>query len=150
MARDTLGVALDSLVLVNGAGGRIALRGAAPQLSPVSLDVAADSIGLTDIGVLAQLPSPLSGFAFVHGQITGTRSRPDLRADARMTHLAYSGLQVERATATGAYKDRSFDAALDLFRSNVPALHATIGVPMELTLFGARRLNAPIHGAIRA
>ncbi|PYP65778.1 MAG: hypothetical protein DMD26_09910 [Gemmatimonadetes bacterium] len=150
VARDSLGILLDSLVLVNGAGGRIAARGSAPQLAPVSLEVSADSVGLADFGVLAQLPSPVSGFASVHGRVTGTRARPDVRADARMTHVAYAGVHVERATATGAYKDRSFDAALDLFRNNVAALHATVAVPLELTLFSAQRLNAPIHGSIRA
>ena len=64
--------------------------------------------------------------------------------------LVYSSNSPLLATATGAYKDRSFDAALDLFRNNVAALHATVGVPLELTLFSAQRLNAPVHGSIRA
>jgi translocation and assembly module TamB len=150
VVRDSLGIALDSLVIGDGSGGRIALRGSAPQLAPVALDVSADSIRLADLAVLAQLPSPLGGYASVHGRVTGTRARPDVRVDARMTRMSYGGMQVERATATGSYRDRSFDAAVDLFRNNVAALHATVGVPMQLTLFSAQRLDAPIHGSIRA
>ena len=149
IARDSAGVSLDSLVLVNG-GGRIALRGTAPQHAPIALQLTADSIGLADFGVLAQLPAPVGGFGTVHGVVTGTRARPDLRLDARLTKLTYGGMQVERATATGAYHDRSFDAAVDLFRHDVPALRATMVVPMELTLFSAQRLDAPIHGSVRA
>jgi translocation and assembly module TamB len=150
VSRDSLGLAIDSLVLVNGAGGRIAVRGSAPQAASVALEVAADSIRLADLGVLAQLPSALSGFASAHGRITGTRALPDMRFDARLNHLGYGGMQVERATATGAYRDRSLDMSVDLFRNNVAALHATMGVPMVLTLFDAQRLSAPIHGSIRA
>jgi len=150
VARDSLGIAVDSIVLVNGAGGRIGLRGSAPQQGPVALLIAADSVGLADLGVLAQLPAPVSGFATIHGALTGTRVLPELRLDAQMTRVAYSGLRVERATATGAYRDRSLDFAMVLFRNNVPALHATMGVPMQLTLFSAQRLDAPIHGSIRA
>ncbi|HEY2379432.1 MAG TPA: translocation/assembly module TamB domain-containing protein [Gemmatimonadaceae bacterium] len=150
VTRDTLGLAIDSLVLVNGAGGRIAVRGSAPQSAPVSLDVAADSVGLVDLGVLGQLPAAVSGFASAHGRITGTRAQPDIRFDARTTRLAYGGMQVERATASGTYRDRSLDMSVDLFRDNVAALHATMGVPVILTLFDAQRLGAPIHGSIRA
>ena len=150
VARDSLGAALDSLVLVNGAGGRLAVRGTAPQQAPVALEIAVDSIALADLGVIAQLPAPLGGYATVHGSVTGTRSRPNVQLDARMTRVSYGGMEVERATASGAYRERSFDMAVDLFRNNVPALRATMGVPMELTLFGAQRLNAPIHGSIRA
>jgi translocation and assembly module TamB len=150
VVRDSAGIAIDSLVLVNGAGGHIALRGSAPQQAPVSLSIAADSVGLADVGVLAQLPAPLSGFATIHGALTGTRAHPELRLDARTTRVGYAGMRVERATASGTYHDRSLDFAMDLFRNNIPALHATMGVPMELTLFSAQRLDAPIHGSIRA
>jgi translocation and assembly module TamB len=150
VVRDSLGVSIDSLVLTNGVGGRIALRGAAPQHSVVALQLSADSVGLTDIGVLTQLPSPVGGFASLHGIVTGTRARPEVQMDARLTQLAYAGVRVERATATGTYKDRSFDLAVDLFRNNVPALSATLGVPMQLTLFSAERLSAPIHGLVHA
>jgi translocation and assembly module TamB len=150
VTRDSLGLQIDSLVLVNGAGGRIGVFGSAPQTAPVALEVAADSIRLADVGVLAQLPAPLSGFASAHGRITGTRAAPDMRFDALLSHLTYGGMQLERATATGAYRDRSLDVSVDLFRNNVAALHATMGVPMILTLFDAQRLSAPIHGSIRA
>ena len=150
VVRDSLGLAIDSLVLVNGAGGRIGVRGSAPQTAAVALEVAADSIRLADLGVLAQLPAAMSGFAWAHGRITGTRASPDMRFDARLSHLGYGGMQVERATATGSYRDQSLDMSVDLFRNNVAALRATMGVPMALTLFDAQRLSAPIHGSIRA
>ena len=150
VVRDSLGLQIDSLVLVNGAGGRIAVRGSAPVMAAVGLDVSADSIRLADLGVVAQLPAALSGFAAAHGRITGTRALPEIRFDARLSHLGYGGMHVERATASGTYRDRSLDMSMDLFRNNVAALHATMGVPMVLTLFDVQRLSAPIHGSIRA
>ncbi|HEY7233747.1 MAG TPA: translocation/assembly module TamB domain-containing protein [Gemmatimonadaceae bacterium] len=150
VSHDTLGLAIDSLVLVNGAGGRIGVRGAAPRLAPVGLDIAADSIGLADLGVLLQLPAPVGGFASMHGRVTGTRAQPDIRFDALMSKVAYGGMRVERATATGEYRERSLDMSIDLFRDKKPALHATMGVPMALSLFSAERLDAPIHGVVRA
>ena len=147
---DTLGLAIDSVVLVNGAGGRIGVRGSAPRLAPVGLDVAADSIRLADLGALVQLPATLGGFASMHGRVTGTRAQPDIGFDAVMSKVAYGGMRVERASASGEYRERSLNMSFDLFRNNVPALHATMGVPMALSLFSAERLDAPIHGVIRA
>ena len=151
VVQDSLGTSIDSLVVGNGAGGRIAVRGSAPQFSTVALEVAADSIGLRDLGVLAQLPSPLSGFASVHGFVTGTRAHPDMRMDAHVDRLGYGGVHIQRVMATGTYRDRSFDAALNVFNQNgLPALRATVGVPIDVTLFSAERLDAPIQGTIRA
>jgi translocation and assembly module TamB len=150
VTRDSLGLAIDSLALGNGRGGRIAVRGVAPRLAPVALEMTGDSIGLADFGVLAQLPSSVDGYANFAGRVTGTRARPEVRVDARVAAFAYGGVHIERATATGTYRDRSFDVGLDLYRNQVPALHGSVGVPMELTLFSAHRLDAPIHGAIRA
>ena len=150
LTRDSLGLTIDSLSLGNGHGGRLALRGRVPARGSVSLELTGDSIGLADFGVLAQLPTSVGGFADFTGRVTGTRALPDVRVSARMSDFSYGGVRVERATATGAYRDRSFDVALDLYRNRVPALHGTMSVPMELTLFGARRLDAAIHGSIRA
>jgi translocation and assembly module TamB len=150
VSRDSLGLAIDSLVLGNGAGGRVAVRGAAPQHAPVSLELTGDSIALSDFGALAQLQSPLGGHASITGRVTGTRASPVMQVDARMANFAYGGVHVERATATGSYRDRSFGVAVDLFRNRVPALHATMTVPVTVTLFGAERLNAPIRGSVRA
>jgi translocation and assembly module TamB len=150
VVRDSLGIAIDSLVIGNGAGGRIAMRGSAPQLGTVALNIAGDSIGLADLGVLAQLPSPLGGFASVHGVVTGTRARPDIRMDAQLNRLAYGGVHIQRANATGSYRDRSFDAAMNVYQNNLPAVRATVGIPVEVTLFSAERLDAPIRGTLRA
>jgi translocation and assembly module TamB len=150
VTRDSLGLTIDSLALGNGAGGHIALRGAAPQHAPVALELTADSLALADFGVLAQLQSPLGGYAALRGRIAGTRVSPTMQLDATIGNFAYSGVHIERATASGSYHDRAFGVAVDLFRNRVPALHATVSMPIGLTLFGAERLDAPIRGSIRA
>lgn len=150
VTRDSLGLIIDSLALGNGAGGRIALRGTAPQHAPVALAVTGDSIALADFGVLAQLQSPLGGYASLTGKISGTRASPDMQIDAHVDNFAYSGVHIDRATATGNYRNQAFGIGVDLFRNRVPALHATATVPVALTLFSAERLNAPIRGSIRA
>lgn len=150
VTRDSLGLALDSLTLGNRAGGRIRLRGTAPQHAPVALDLSADSIPLADLGVLAQVQAPLGGYAVLAGRVAGTRDKPEMQLDAGVANFAYGGVHVERATATGSYRDRAANIDVDLFRNRVPALHATATVPVALTLFSAERLNAPIRGSVRA
>ena len=150
VVRDSLGLAIDSLVLGNGAGGRIALRGSAPQLAPVALQMTGDSIPLADFGMLGQVQSALSGYASLGGVVSGTRASPVIQLQARVNKLAYGGVHIERATATASYRDHAFGVGVDLFRNNVPALHATATVPVALTFFSAERLNAPIRGSVRA
>lgn len=148
--RDSLGITIDSLALGNGAGGRIALRGTAPQHAPVALELSGDSLALADLGVLAQLQSPLSGYASLTGRVLGTRASPQMQLDAQIDRFVFGGVHIEHAAATGSYRDRAFDLGVDLFRNRSPVLHATMSVPVALTLFGAERLPRPVRGSIRA
>jgi translocation and assembly module TamB len=150
VVRDSVGLALDSLVVSNGAGGRLALRGVVPMHAPVALQLAADSVPLADLGVAAQLPAPLAGFATVDGRISGTRERPEITLLSQLRNVAYGGMRVERAAATGTYRDQRFDVGLDVYRNRTPAVRATLAIPMDVRFFGMTRLDAPLRGSIRA
>ncbi|HKO14684.1 MAG TPA: translocation/assembly module TamB domain-containing protein [Gemmatimonadaceae bacterium] len=149
-SRDSTGLLLDSLVLRSRSGGRVAVSGIVPVRAPVSLSFRADSLPASDVGMLAQLPSAVSGIAAFQGQVTGTRAAPEISLRSTVHDLTAGGLRVERATAAGEYRDRRFDAAVDLYRDGRPALHATAALPVALTLFSAQRLDLPLSGSIRA
>ena len=150
LVRDSTGLTLDSLAVGNGAGGRIVVRGVAPMHAPVALVLAADSVPLADVGELAQLQSPLTGFATLDGRVAGSRARPEITLLSELRQLTFGSLRLERASARGTYRNQRFDIGLDLYRNRVAALHATAAIPLDVTLFGARRLDAPIRGSIRA
>jgi translocation and assembly module TamB len=150
LTRDSVGLGLDSLVLGNGAGGRVAVRGVAPMHAPIALEFSADSVGLADFGVIAQLQPALGGYANFRAGVTGTRVHPEVALSSEVRGFVFGGARVERAAVSGTYRNQSFDLALDLFRNRVAALHATAAIPLDLSLWGAQRLNAPIRGSIRA
>ena len=150
LTRDSVGLSLDSMVVGNGAGGRIAVRGVAPMHAPVALELAADSVPLADLGVLAQLQAPLTGYASVDGHVGGTRTRPEITLLSQMRNVTFGGMHLERASATGTYRDQRFDVGLDLYRNRTPALHASAAIPLDLRFFAMSRLDAPIRGSIRA
>ena len=150
LTRDSAGLALDSMVVGNRAGGRVALRGVVPMHTPVALELAADSIPLTDLGVLAQLQSPLAGYASIDGRVAGTRARPEITLLSQFRNVAYGGMRLDRASANGTYRDQRFDVGLDLYRNRVPVLHATAAIPLDVRFFAIARLDAPIRGSIRA
>ena len=68
-------MALDSLVLRNGAGGVLAFRGQFPVTDPVRASFTADSVPLADIGALTQAQSKLGGYASITASAAGTRAR---------------------------------------------------------------------------
>ena len=150
LLRDSVGLALDSMVLGNGKGGRLSVRGTAPMHGLVSLSFSGDSLPLADVGELAQVQHSIGGFASLHGSVGGTRAQPELAMRSDMRGLVFGTLRVERASATGTYREQRFDVGLDLYRDSLPALRATAAVPIALSLFSAKRLNTPIRGSIRA
>ena len=75
------GVAIDSLVLLDNRGGRVELSGAVPDTGRARFVFRADSVSLRDVGVIAQLHTPLSGWANVTAAGAGTSLAPVVNMD---------------------------------------------------------------------
>jgi translocation and assembly module TamB len=143
------GITIDSLVLVNGAGGRISLEGTVPDTGRARIFLRADSVSLHDVGSVVQSRAPFSGWAHVTAQGAGPALAPVMNMQAALTDVRYGGLRLDRVNATAEYIDKRAAVALDLARGGHMALVARGSLPLELKYFGARLLGDSLHGTIR-
>jgi translocation and assembly module TamB len=141
---------LDPLVMRGPGRGVVSARGVVPQRSGVRIDVTADSIPLEHVAELAQLESSVRGLGSATLRVTGTRARPVVALDARVTGLGYGGARLERVDATVQYDARRAAASLALRHGGRVAVSADVSLPIELTLFDARLLDQPLNGRILA
>jgi translocation and assembly module TamB len=143
---------LDSLVLANGSGGRIAFEARVPRAGNAGtarIFLRADSLPLYDVGRVAQLEKSLSGLAFVTGQGAGTTAAPMLRMQATLRDLRYGGVRLERVSADANYANRRVAVAIDLAREGRTAIVARGALPLEFTYFGMRTLPDSLTGSVR-
>src|SRR5687768_8829589 len=143
------GITIDSLVVANGKGGRIALEGLVPDTGKGRILLRADSVSLHDVGAVAQIRAPFSGWAHVTMQGAGTNEAPVMNMQALLTDVRYGGVRLERVAATAEYLNRRSQVALDLSSGGRTALRARASLPIELKYFGARLLDDSLSGSIR-
>jgi len=143
------GITLDSLVLLNGRGGRLALGGEVPEHGSARMTFRADSVPLADVSVVAQLAKPLSGWAAVSIAGAGTAQSPVFNAEARLTGVDYNRLRLEAVTARATYGGRRTEVDLALMRGQRTVLTAQGSLPMELRYFGGRLLDDSLRGTVR-
>ncbi|HJQ20870.1 MAG TPA: translocation/assembly module TamB domain-containing protein, partial [Gemmatimonadaceae bacterium] len=143
------GIAIDSLVLVNGAGGRVALQGGVPDSGKAKFLFRADSVALSDIGRVAQLTRPLEGWAHITAQGAGTNDAPVVNVQTQLADVRYGGVHLERVNATAAYANRRADVTLNLGSGGRTALLANGQLPLEIRYFGARLLDDSLHASVR-
>jgi len=143
------GLTVDTLLL--GAGtARIAGSANIPATAPVRGHLRADRMPLADIGVLAQLKTPISGRLGFDVDIAGTRAQPTLSLTGAADSLKVGGLSAEAMRVTGRYaNDR---AAMDatLVRGGRSILDASVDYPVALTLFTAKPAGDSLRGRIHA
>ena len=161
-------VALDSLVLDDGAGARVAVGGRLQGTGPVEGTVAltglpiaelARAAGLADAGpapsgAAASPPAPdrYAGRVSLAAQLGGTRDAPLIDLVARADSARLAGVQLERVSAEGHYTDRRLAAQLGLFRDGTRLLTASATLPLDLALRAGveRQLADTLRGALRA
>lgn len=143
------GISIDSLVLSNGRGGRIALRGGVPDSGRAKFLFRADSIALHDVGRVAQIPTELSGWATVTVQAAGTNGAPVMNGQAMLSNVRYGGARLERVNATAEYLGRRAAVGVDVVNGGRTALIARASLPLELRYFGARLLDDSLRGTLR-
>ncbi|MGZ8471093.1 MAG: translocation/assembly module TamB domain-containing protein [Gemmatirosa sp.] len=156
---------LDSLVLRDGAGARIAVAAQLQDTGTVFGALTLDGVPIADLArvsgrvgasdATAATTAPVASYGgrlTFGARLAGTRAQPlvTLRADARDATLA--GVAVERVTADGSYAARRMVANLGLFRDGAQLLTANAALPIDLALVpGTRRLpDDTLQGAVRA
>jgi len=140
---------VDTLLL--GAGtARLAGSANIPANGVVRGHLRADRMPLADIGVLAQLTTPIAGRLGFDVDIGGTRAAPTLALGGAADSLTVGGLTAEAMRVSGRYAlDRaSMDATL--VRGGRSILEASVDYPVTLTLFTARPAGDSLHGRIHA
>ena len=143
------GLTVDTLVL--GAGtARLAGSASIPATAPVRGHFRADGMPLADIGVLAQLTTPIAGRLGFDLDIAGTRAKPTLSLAGAADSLTVGGLTAESMRVSGRYAlDR---AAMDatLVRGGRSILDASVDYPVAITLFSAKPAGDSLRGRIHA
>ena len=140
---------VDTLLL--GAGNaRLAGSANIPANGSVRGHLRADRMPLADIGVLAQLTTPIAGRLGFDVDIGGTRAAPTLALGGVADSLTVGGLTAEAMRVSGRYAlDRaSMDATL--VRGGRSILDASVDYPVALTLFTAKPSGDSLHGRIHA
>lgn len=142
-------ITIDSLVLANGKGGRVALAGFVPDSGRAGILMRADSVPLRDVGRIAQLRAPFSGWAHLSAQGSGTSAAPVMTLQTRLDGVHYGGVHLERVNANAEYRDKRAQVALDLRSGGRTALIARGSLPIELSYFGAQLLEDSLSATVR-
>jgi translocation and assembly module TamB len=140
---------IDSLVMANARGGRLALSGFVPDSGPARLQLRADSVPLRDVGQIMQLKDSLGGFAQMTLTGAGTSAAPTMTMQARVNDLRYGTLRLERVTGRADYAGRRAQVAVDVASGGRTALLARGSLPVELTYFGAELLDDSLRATVR-
>ena len=143
-------LALDTLVLTNPAGGRIAGFVDAPLASPLRMRFSADSVPLGDVGHLAQLPTDLGGILSFELNGAGTRERPTLTIGAAAHDLRYAGVSAEVVSVEGGYDANRLALEANVLRGGRSILDATLSYPVALSVFAARATGDSLRGRVHA
>jgi translocation and assembly module TamB len=138
---DSGGTVIDSLMLSNGQGGHVSVRGVVPNTRSVSLAMRVDSLALSDLAALAEVKTDLKGYAFIDAQITGTRLRPEIRLTSIGSGVQVGKISLERVLANANYRDRRFNVGVDVFQKGQNVVQATASLPIDVRLFGADALR---------
>jgi translocation and assembly module TamB len=143
------GLTIDSLVLANGEGGRVALAGIVPDNGPASMIFRADSVPLRDVGKLVQLRAPLDGMAHVTASGGGTAAAPTMTLRGSVHDLRFGSMRLERVNTTADYANSRARVALDLASDGRTALFARGSLPIELSYFGGQLLDDSLSATVR-
>lgn len=150
LAMDSIGMRLDSLVLHNRDTASITVAGSVPDSGAVVGRISASHVPLKDVGTIVQDSATMAGVVDANGVVSGTKAQPRIVADALARAINWSGVDIDRISTSLHYEHDSLSTNMDVVRHNATALHADAMLPLELTLFGARKVPGQIAGTFRA
>jgi translocation and assembly module TamB len=140
---------VDTLLLGNG-NARIAGSAIVPAVMPARGHLRAERMPLADVGVLAQMKTPLAGRLGFDLDLGGTRAAPTLALTGAADSLTIGGLTAEAMRLTGRYADRRASLDTKLVRGGRSILEASVDYPIALTLFSAEATGDSLRGNIHA
>jgi translocation and assembly module TamB len=145
---DSGGTRLDSLAARSGEGGRVVLHADLPNTRPVNVSLRADSVSLADLGVIAQLATPISGTTTGTIDISGPRADPVIALGARFQDVSFGAVAFPYFTLNGAYAKRLLDTKMIVFRHDTAVMSFSGSWPLNLALVPVQRrmLDAPLKG----
>jgi translocation and assembly module TamB len=149
---DSAGTRIDSLLLHNRDSATIALSAVIPEAGTAFGRLRASRIPLRDVGTLAQLSDTLFGVGDLNATVSGTKSAPVITADAALSAVRFSGVDIDRIGLTGGYENRRFNTTMTVDRGGHTSLTANASLPYDVTLplrIRARN-NDPITGSLKA
>jgi translocation and assembly module TamB len=148
--RSTTDLKLDTVVMANAVGARIVGFFDAPVGAPVRMRVRADSLPLSDVGLLTQLPTALNGYVAFDMNASGTREQPTMTLTAAAHALKYAGVSAEVVSVAGAYEANRIGLEANVLRGGRSILDATLSYPLALSLFSAHTTEDSLHGRVHA
>ncbi len=131
---DSANIAVDSLVLLDGVGGSVSVRGKLPLSGPVEAAFSADRLPLSDVGAIAQLERPLEGVLSIAIRATGTRKEPLISIRAGADSVRVGTLRLPGVTVAGDYARGRIETRMQLFQNAQPILALTGSLPVNLAL----------------
>jgi translocation and assembly module TamB len=143
-------VHVDTLVLADATGARIAGFMRVPESGAARAHLRADSLPLADFGTLAQLPAALAGRASFDLDVTGTRLAPVMAMTAGANGLTYGTYTAEAIKLRGAYDRARAELQGQLLRGGRSAFDANVEYPIALTLFSASSTGDSVRGRLHA
>ncbi|HEY8795220.1 MAG TPA: translocation/assembly module TamB domain-containing protein [Gemmatimonadaceae bacterium] len=145
---DTGGTRLDSLAARGGEGGVVVLHADLPNTRPVNVSLRVDSVSLADLGIIAQLTTPISGTTTGTVVISGPRADPVIALGARFQDVSFGTVAFPFFTLNGAYAKQLLDTKMIVFRHDTAVMSFTGSWPLNLALLPVQRrmLDAPLKG----
>lgn len=145
------GVFLDSLMLRDPHHGTIRLSADLPATGPVSADLRADSIALSDLASLMQRSAEAQGTLAIGGRLRGTREHPVVEIDLDLDEPGWANARYERITARAAYDTGHLVGTLAARRAGRTTVAGAVDLPLALTLGSLRTTpDDPIRGWLAA
>jgi translocation and assembly module TamB len=143
------GLSVDTLLLGNGSA-RLAGSANIPASAPARGHLRAERMPLADIGVLAQLKTPIAGRLGFDLDVAGTRAAPTLNLTGAADSLKVGGLSAEAMRVTGRYAAHRAGMDATLVRGGRSILDASVDYPIAITLFSAKPAGDSLRGRIHA
>ena len=150
LTRDVAGFRLDSLVLRNRDSGVVAASGNFPNIGPVTGQLRALRIPVSELGLLTQFHDAVTGRAELMATVGGTMAQPTVAADVSLADMKIRDIPIDLVAATARYGDRRLGVTARVVRGGQVAVSGAATLPVELSLASMRRLPDPLSGEFHA
>jgi len=149
----TSGFAVDSFALRGTSGASVRLAGSLPETGPVDLRFGAAALPIADLAELLQISGAEEGRIELSGRLQGTRSVPQLNADAALNTALVWGVRLDSLRANVRADADQLEFTASLGDRTRPAMRADGRLPYSLGLDGGRsglRDAEPIRATVRS